>query len=127
MHFVFLLLASFSMMLGVAMGAFASHGLRGVLSEQSMAIYQTAVNFHMWHGLGLGIIAVFFYHVPQSRLLTWAGSLMFIGILLFSGSLYCFSVFDARGMAAITPIGGTAFILAWLLVCIFAFRQIRGS
>lgn len=125
MHFVFLLFASLLILLGVGMGAFGAHALRGILPDQSMAIYQTAVSYQMWHGLGLGVIAAFVHHYPQSKLLAWAGWLMVVGVLFFSGSLYVLSIAGIKWFGAITPVGGSAFLVAWLMVMIFAFRNLK--
>ena len=124
MKFLFLFLASLLLLLGVAMGAFGAHGLRGVLSNHSMTIYQTAVSYQMWHGLGLGIIAALSQHPPHSKLLIWAGWLMFVGVLLFSGSLYVLSLTGIRWLGAITPSGGLAFLIAWGLVGVYAWRNL---
>ena len=125
MNFLFLALASLLMLLGVAMGAFGAHGLRDILSDPSMTIYQTAVSYQMWHGLGLGIIAAFSQHPPHSKVLIWAGWLMFVGVVLFSGSLYILSLTGNRWLGAITPFGGLAFLIAWGLVGVYAWRNLR--
>jgi len=59
---------------------------------------------------------------PQSLLLRWAGWLMCAGIVLFSGSLYALSISGVKWLGAITPFGGSAFLIAWLLLALFAFR-----
>jgi uncharacterized membrane protein YgdD (TMEM256/DUF423 family) len=118
----FLLWSSGAAFLAVGFGAFGAHGLRGVLDERMMAIYQTAVHYHFLHALGLGLIAVLAKWHPDARLLGWAGGMMAAGIVLFSGSLYVLSVTGVGWLGAITPIGGTAWLAAWLLLGIFAFR-----
>jgi uncharacterized membrane protein YgdD (TMEM256/DUF423 family) len=62
-------------------------------------------------------------HIPESSLLRWAGWLMFTGIVVFSGSLYILAVSGIRWLGAITPLGGTAFIAAWLLLLIVVWRS----
>ena len=126
MSFLFLALAAFVMLLGVAMGAFGAHGLRNILSDQSLIIYQTAVSYQMWHGLGLGLIAAFSQHLPHSKLLIWAGWLMFVGVILFSGSLYILSLTGIRWLGAITPFGGLAFLIAWGLVLFYGLHSRRN-
>lgn len=125
MHYTFLFLASMLALSGVGMGAFGAHALRAVLSDQSMSIYQTAVSYQMWHGLGLGLVASFIFQCPQSKLLVWAGWWMFAGVILFSGSLYALSIVGISWLGAITPFGGFAFIVAWAMIMLFAFRQIK--
>lgn len=123
MYQVFLRLAAFITLLGILFGAFGAHGLRNILSPAAMEIYQTAVSYQMWHGLGLGLIASFSYQFPNSRLLNGAGWSMLVGIILFSGSLYSLSLTDIKWIGAITPVGGIALIFAWFLILVFAFRK----
>ena len=118
----FLFLAALTAFLGVALGAFGAHGLRSLLSPEMLDIYKTAVNYQMWHSLGLGIIAVTQHRAPSSKLLFWAGRLMFAGIVLFSGSLYALAVFHVKWLGIITPFGGMAFLLAWLLLGVFPLK-----
>lgn len=120
MRSVFLFLSAFSAMLAVAMGAFGAHGLKQVLSPDMLAVYKTAVNYQMWHALGLGLIAICRHWMADAKLLRWAGWLMFVGILLFSGSLYLLTLLNLKWLGIVTPIGGVAFILAWLLLALFA-------
>ena len=116
----FLFLAAVSAVIGVGMGAFGAHGLKAVLSPELLAVYQTGVSYQMWHALGLMGIAIMGQQFPESKLLAWAGSLMFIGIVLFSGSLYVLAILDLKWLGMITPVGGVCFIMAWVLIAIFA-------
>ncbi len=120
MRSLFLFLGAFSALVAVAMGAFGAHGLKNVLNVEMMAVYKTAVTYQMWHALGLGLIAVIRWQFENSKLLYWAGWLMFIGILLFSGSLYLLTLLNIKWLGMITPIGGVAFLVSWLLVIVFA-------
>lgn len=119
----FLFLAAFCALTGVGMGAFGAHGLKGVLSPDMLAVFQTGVSYQMWHALGLFGIALINRNSPQSSLLKWAGWLMFAGILLFSGSLYLMTLLDLKWLGMITPVGGLSFLTAWLLVAVFAIRK----
>lgn len=94
----------------VGLGAFGAHGLKARLSTEMLAVWQTAVQYHAWHALGL--LAVGFL-VPSiwSKL---AGALLATGIVLFSGTLYALALGAPRALGAVTPIGGLAFILGWL-------------
>jgi uncharacterized membrane protein YgdD (TMEM256/DUF423 family) len=123
MRSLFLFLGAFSALLGVGFGAFGAHGLKQILSPELLAIYQTGVTYQMWHALGLIAIALMHQYAPTSKLLAWAGWLMFIGILLFSGSLYVLAILDLKWLGMITPFGGVAFIIAWLLISIFAAKN----
>jgi uncharacterized membrane protein YgdD (TMEM256/DUF423 family) len=119
----FLFLASLSAFLAVGAGAFGAHGLKSLFNEQQMDIYHTGVEYHLWHSLGLGLIAVLLRQYSSTRLLVAAGGLMFVGIVLFSGSLYLLAVTGIRWLGMITPFGGMAFLSAWLLVAICALRK----
>ena len=109
----FLITGALAGMLAVLLGAFGAHALRARLTPDMLAIYQTGVQYHFWHALGLLAIALTLAHFPAAQGLKWAGGLMLAGILLFSGSLYLLAVTGTRWLGAITPIGGTAFIVAW--------------
>jgi uncharacterized membrane protein YgdD (TMEM256/DUF423 family) len=123
MKSVFIFLGSFSAFLGVGMGAFGAHGLKPVLSAESLSIYQTGVSYQMWHALGIIGIALLQQQAPESKLVPWAGWLMFLGILLFSGSLYLLALSGLRWFGMVTPIGGVCFLIAWLLVCCSAIKK----
>ena len=125
MQSVFLFLSAVCGLTGVAMGAFGAHGLKAILTTEMLAVYKTAVDYQMWHALGLGLIAVFRQQVPESALLKWAGWLMFVGIILFSGSLYLLAILNAKWLGMITPLGGVAFLSAWICVIIFAFKSTK--
>src|SRR3954454_12742301 len=108
-----LLLASIFLFLAVAAGAFGAHAIRAKLAPEAMAIYQTAVQYHFWHALGLLGVGVLLTHKPDSGALVAAAWLLLGGLLLFSGSLYTLALTGVRGFGAITPIGGVAFLAAW--------------
>lgn len=110
--------------LGVALGAFAAHGLKDSLSPEMLVIFQTGVRYHLIHAvalfaLGLGIDRL------TPRLGNWAGWLFVGGILVFSGTLYLLAVTGVRWLGAITPLGGTALLAGWVLLAISAYRQRR--
>jgi uncharacterized membrane protein YgdD (TMEM256/DUF423 family) len=119
---VFLGLGSLAMFLAVAMGAFGAHALKKTLTSELMAIYETAVHYHFYHALGLLVVGVLALRLPDTVLLRGSGILMAAGLLLFSGSLYALSLSGIRWLGAITPMGGTAFLLAWLLLLIAVIR-----
>lgn len=120
MKSVFLFLGSFCAFAAVGLGAFGAHALKATLSAEALAVYQTGVTYQMWHSLGLIAIALVQQQEPESKLMSWSGWFMFIGILLFSGSLYLLVLLDMPQLGMITPIGGVCFLIAWLLVCLFA-------
>lgn len=101
----------------VALGAFGAHGLRSRLDAYSMSVYEKAVFYHFVHALGILLVALLartqaISSTGQARV----GWLLFIGILIFSGSLYMLAISGVRMLGAITPLGGLAFIAGWLLL-----------
>lgn len=111
----FIKIASFMMALSVALGAFGAHALKDILDDYSKAVYNTAVEYQFYHSLGLlaiGIIANFI----ESKRVNLAGNIMLVSMFIFSGSLYILTITGIKWMGAITPIGGTGFIIAWLIL-----------
>jgi uncharacterized membrane protein YgdD (TMEM256/DUF423 family) len=122
MERVFFTLASIFGGLGVALGAFGAHALRGRLSESLLATFETGVRYHFYHALALVVVVVAMGHWPKSNLPVIAGWLFVIGILLFSGSLYALAFTGVRWLGAITPLGGVAFIAGWLCLALVGWR-----
>jgi uncharacterized membrane protein YgdD (TMEM256/DUF423 family) len=118
-----LLLGALCAFTGVAFGAFGAHGLKAIISPEMLAVYQTGVTYQMWHALGLITIALLQQSSPAAKLLIWGSNLMFIGILLFSGSLYALAIFDIKALGIITPFGGVCFLIAWVLVAVYAVKK----
>ena len=127
MQSVFLFFGALSALIGVGMGAFGAHGLKNLLSPELLAVYQTGVTYQMWHALGLIGIALMRQQFSESKLLIWSGWLMLFGILLFSGSLYLLAILNLKWLGMLTPIGGVSFIVAWVLIAIFASKKQHHS
>ena len=106
-------------MLAVAAGAFGAHGLRARLSPESLAIFETAARYQMYHALGL-IAAGWAAARWPGALPHWAGWLFLAGTVLFSGSLYALALTGTRWLGAITPLGGVAFLAGWLCLALSA-------
>lgn len=120
---VFLALGALNAMLCVMLGAFGAHALKARLGPDMLATWQTAVNYHFFHALGLLVVGMLLRQMPDARGLEWAGWLMLTGMLLFSGSLYALCLSGQRGLGAITPLGGAAFIAAWALLAWASWRS----
>ena len=110
-------------LLGVVLGAFGAHALRGKLGADMLAVYQTGVQYHLIHALGIVLIAILAASQPTWRRLHLAGWLMAVGVPLFSGSLYLLAITGVRTFGAITPLGGLCFIAAWGLLVIAPARK----
>ena len=117
----FLMLAAFFGFTGVALGAFAAHGLKKSLTAEYLAIFHTGVTYQLVHALALFGVALLAAHIP-GRLVMWAGVSFSIGILLFSGSLYLLTTVGIGKLGIITPFGGLAFLIGWLCLGLAAWR-----
>ncbi|MGH8355532.1 MAG: DUF423 domain-containing protein [Pseudomonas sp.] len=117
----FLLLAAFFGFSGVALGAFAAHGLKSRLSAEYLAVFQTGVHYQLVHALALLAVALLALQLP-GRLLTAAGALFVLGILLFSGSLYGLTLSGIGKLGLLTPLGGLGFLAGWLCLGLAAWR-----
>lgn len=119
---LFLVLGGVNAALVVALGAFGAHVLKMRLSSDMLAVFHTGTLYHAIHALGLISIGIVAAWLPGSGYLKSAGWVMVAGIALFSGSLYLLSVTGMRWLGAIAPIGGVAFILAWVLYCVAVLK-----
>ena len=103
--------------IAVAAGAFGAHGLRERLEKPMLDIFETAARYQMYHALAMvlcGMIA--------TKSAATAGWILQAGIVVFSGSLYALSLTGVKGLGAITPLGGLAFLVGWGLLAWGAFR-----
>ncbi len=116
MHTLIMALAAINGLLAVALGAFAAHGLRGMLSTRMLETFQTGVEYHMYHALALLAVGMLVMHYPNQALLRYSAWLFLAGIILFCGSLYLLSITGMRWLGPITPLGGAAFLLGWALM-----------
>ena len=119
---LFLILGGFNAALAVMLGAFGAHALKVRVSTEMLVVYQTGVQYHFYHALGLVLVGLAITQLPESVPLKWYGGLMLAGIVLFSGSLYGLSLSELRWLGAVAPFGGTAFIAAWVLFVIAVIK-----
>jgi uncharacterized membrane protein YgdD (TMEM256/DUF423 family) len=116
----FVLIGALAGVVGVGLGAFGAHGLRGRLSPEMLAVFETGVRYHMYHALALVATAALMGRL-DGRLVNAAGWLFTAGIVLFSGSLYVVALAGISVFGAITPIGGLAFLAGWACLAIASF------
>lgn len=105
--------------LAVALGAFGAHGLRSRVTPELLEVYETAVRYHFYHALALLAVGVWADRVGSAASppgLGAAATAFLVGVVVFSGSLYALVLSGMRWLGAITPIGGIAFIVGWLLL-----------
>jgi uncharacterized membrane protein YgdD (TMEM256/DUF423 family) len=121
----FIIAGAVNAFIAVAFGAFGAHALKEKLSEKYLAIWETAVQYQMYHAIGLIVIGILMSTniIGNVSQLSWAGYLMLAGIVIFSGSLYVLSLSGIGVLGAITPIGGVAFLSAWVLVIIAVVKH----
>lgn len=118
-----LVLSSLLLFVAVGAGAFGAHALRVRLGPELLAVWQTAVQYHFWHALGLLAVGVLLRIEPGRRGLAAAGWLLVVGVALFSGSLYLMALTGARALGMVTPVGGVVLLAAWAtLAAAFARR-----
>ena len=115
----FLLLGAIFGFLGVALGAFGAHALRGRLSPEMLAMFETGVRYQMYHTLALLITGLVMARI-DGWLFHLAGWCFVAGILIFSGSLYALALTGVTVLGAITPIGGLAFLAGWACLAVAA-------
>lgn len=125
MERVFYIAAAVAGFTGVALGAFGAHGLRGHLTPELLAVFETGVRYQMFHVAAL-FAAAWAWARWQQRLFTVAGWLFVAGIVVFSGSLYLLAFTGVRALGVVTPLGGLAFLAGWLCLGWGAWSRIRA-
>jgi uncharacterized membrane protein YgdD (TMEM256/DUF423 family) len=111
---VWITTGSFLAFVAVLAGAFGAHGLKTRLEPEALDIYEVAVKYQMYHSLALILVGVLSYQ-PSAKLSAAAWAFV-SGIIIFSGSLYLLALTGLRWLGAITPIGGVAFLIGWLVL-----------
>ena len=106
------------------LGAFGAHALRDRLDAYSLGVWETAVQYHFYHSLALLAVGIIALQQPQAALLKSSGWLFFLGIFVFSGSLYILSITGLKWLGAITPLGGLAFIAGWACLAVACWKQL---
>ncbi|HVN43077.1 MAG TPA: DUF423 domain-containing protein [Steroidobacteraceae bacterium] len=112
------------MLVGVVFGAFGTHLLEGRLAAAQFSHYQTAVLYHLLHGLGLLLVGLIAQVRGETRALRLVAGLMLGGVVCFSGSIYLITAGAPRAIAAAAPVGGMAFMAAWGLLAWYARGQL---
>jgi uncharacterized membrane protein YgdD (TMEM256/DUF423 family) len=115
-------LAAISGILSVMLGAFGAHGLKKIISPDMLEVFKTGVQYQFYHTFALLAVGILMYF-GESKSLKWSANLFMIGILLFSGSLYLLAITNIKLLGIITPFGGVAFIIGWILLAVHAYKQ----
>ncbi|MBK6574716.1 MAG: DUF423 domain-containing protein [Sandaracinaceae bacterium] len=111
--------------LAVALGAFGAHGLRASLAEledgaRRLEWWSTAAQYHLVHALAIGVAALLMARAPGPAAV--AGVAFSVGAVVFSGSLYTMTLTGIRGLGAVTPLGGLAFLVGWAALTVAGWQ-----
>ena len=120
---IFVVLGSLSAFAGVALGAFGAHGLKTKVTPEMLTVWQTGVLYHLVHAIGLLLIGMLCHLMPETTMVRNAGWAILLGTVLFSGSLYVLVLTGIKPLGMITPFGGIAFLVGWLLLCFSAWHH----
>lgn len=119
---ILFLVAGISLMTAAMLSAYGFHGLPGKVPDAKLASWQWANNFQFLHSIGLILIGLFLRHEPHSWLLRGATAFMAAGLVLFCGSIYAETLGAPEALGEVAPMGGSSFMIAWLLTGIAGFR-----
>ena len=123
MHKLYLKTAAYLGALSVMLGAFATHGLKRIATEQTVATFETGTRYQFYHVFALALTAILYKSFPN-KLVSASGVLFILGIAFFSGSLYIYTYKTIYSISAfdwivfLTPIGGVLFIAGWLCLAL---------
>lgn len=132
MHKGFLKTASLLAVITVISGAFAAHALKGKIGDHALITFETAVRYQFYHVIALFLTGIVYKDFAY-RTVKWAGWLFIAGIILFCGSLYILTFKQAivspgfSWVGPVTPIGGFAFIIGWILLAVSFFRRNKDA
>jgi uncharacterized membrane protein YgdD (TMEM256/DUF423 family) len=118
------LFAAFAGALGVVLGAFGAHALRGSIEPRLIETFQTAVQYQLIHALALLLVSLTMGWLGQSLSFEISAYAFMAGIILFSGSLYGLVLTEMKWLGPVTPLGGLCLIVGWLALLVGGFRQI---
>ena len=128
----FLKIAAFMGALTVIFGAFAAHAIKSRVNGETLSVFETGVRYQMYHVFAIFLVGIIYKEFPFKYMI-WAGNLFLAGIILFSGSLYALTFFKANGnenmnwLGAVTPFGGTCFIVGWSLILLSLYQPKRSN
>jgi len=118
----FSILACLYLLSGVQLGALGSHALNDLLTPQKLASWELAVQYQLIHAIGIILICLLATRFQSQKLLPLCNWLLAIGVVLFSGSIYAMALGAPSWLGMLAPLGGSAFMLAWLLAGIAIWK-----
>jgi len=119
---VFIGIGALAGLLAVMLGAFGAHGLHGQIDESLLVAFNTGAQYQIYHALALVLVGILAQLFPGQKLLNWSGLFFVVGMLLFSGSLYALALTQIKWFGPVTPVGGLAFMVGWLLLAFAATK-----
>ena len=128
MQKMFLIIGVILAGLAVVLGAFGAHGLKKIVDADTVAIYQTGVQYQMYHALALVLVGILAERMAYT-LINYAGLFFIGGVVFFSGSLYLISSLKAmdkvvsKGVGILTPLGGLFFIIGWIFLLVALIKK----
>jgi len=120
---ILLVLGALNGALAVSFGAFGAHGLKSRVDDSMLTVWSTASEYHFYHALAMLLCGLLAKAFGASGMVT-AGWVLFAGTLVFSGSLYVMVLSGQKWLGAITPLGGTALIIGWLMLAWSLFKAV---
>lgn len=122
---IFLVVGALAAGLAVLAGALSAHALAAWLEPPLISTWRTAAEYQFFHAIGLLIVGLLYERFPATRAFAWAGWIMLLGIVLFSGSLYAMTL-AGLPLGLVTPFGGLSFLLAWICLVLAVLRAGRN-
>ncbi len=112
--------------MSVSMGAYAAHMLYGKVSDVTLTTFYKGVKYQMYHGLALILVSLLMIHsssdLKMYKIVAW---IFFIGIIIFSGSMYLIVLAGINWVGYLTPIGGIGFVVAWVFMGYQAWKDFQ--
>ncbi|MFH1803722.1 MAG: DUF423 domain-containing protein [Pseudomonadota bacterium] len=122
---VSLILAGLNGAMAVGLGAFAAHGMAGVEMDYARGLVEKGAHYQLIHAVALTGVAALYSAMSGGHLLRWTAMAWVVGIVFFCGSLYAIAFSGIAAFGMVAPVGGTAFIIGWLLLALTGWRHAR--
>ena len=121
-----LAISAFIGMLSVVIGAFGAHIAAAKLSESLYKTLQVAIDYHQFYSLFLLVLSLYAYQYDRYKIVTtFLLTIIIVGVLLFSGSLYAYVLTGIKALTFLTPFGGVTLMIAWGILGINAIRLLK--
>ena len=119
---LWIIIASISGFLAVFIGAMGAHSLKPLMSEEGLANFQMASDYHMWHSFTLLCCGILYPHLNNTNILNYCGISLCIGMILFSGNLYWLAILGNTQFHYLIPVGGVFLLLGWGILGLAAYK-----